>query len=57
MKAVLRYIDGGDGRVSIFESTANDVIATTMDKINERGFIDVEVLGYPWQGITLTDLG
>lgn len=57
MRAVLRHIAAGDGLVSIFEATENDIIAGTLDRLGALGFIDVEILGYPWQRISLTEAG
>ena len=47
------------GRFSIFEATANQVVARTMTRIQESGWFvfDHESVGYPWTLVTLTDLG
>jgi hypothetical protein len=57
LKAVLRHLKSGDGRVSIFEVTSNDLIAGTMGRILDRGFATVEVLGYPWHRYRLPESG
>jgi len=45
-------------RFSVFEATANDVIAATMDSLVDGKFIDVDnSCGYPWSNVTLTERG
>jgi hypothetical protein len=57
MKAVLKHLKSGDGRISIFEATASDLIAETIGRIVDRGFATVEVLGYPWHRYNLSESG
>jgi len=46
------------GRFSVFEATANDVIARTMDDVIRRKLVEVDNSpGYPWSNVKLTDAG
>ena len=47
------------GRFSVFEATANQDIARTMDKLMRNGWFvsDAEASSYPWTHVTLTDAG
>ena len=47
------------GRFSVFEATANDTIAKTMDWLSDSGWFvfDHESQGFPWTKVTLTDMG
>lgn len=45
-------------RFSIFEATANQDIASTMDKLCAGKFIETDnTCGYPWTKVKLTSLG
>jgi hypothetical protein len=44
-------------RFSVFEASANQSIARTMDKLIAQGYVACRDLGYPWTGVTLTDRG
>lgn len=46
------------GRYSVFEATANDVIATTMDRIVAHGLVDTDISsGFPWTKVAITPAG
>ena len=45
------------GRYSIFEATATQYIAKTMDAIIKRGYVETENAGYPWTKAKLTEKG
>jgi len=46
------------GRFSVFEATANDVIARTMDDVIRRKLVEVDNSpGYPWSNVKLTAAG
>ena len=53
---VLRCLDEIK-QFSIFEATANQVIAGTMDRLVKCGFITVTPRGYPWSDVVLTEDG
>lgn len=56
-KHVLEYLER-NGRFSVFEATANDTIATTVDRVIRRGYIETDISGgYPWTKTKLTDAG
>lgn len=45
-------------KFSVFEATANQTIATTMDRLTEQGFITLDNSpGYPWSRAMFTDKG
>ena len=42
----------------MFEATANDVIARTMDDVIRRKLVEVDNSpGYPWSNVKLTEAG
>jgi hypothetical protein len=48
------------GKFSVFEATANQTIARTVDwLLNTSGWFttDIESIGYPWTKVMLTDAG
>ena len=46
------------GRFSVFEATANQVIAKTMDAICANGLVETDnSVGYPWTKVKLTPAG
>lgn len=45
------------GRFSVFEATANQTIAKTVDRIMLEGFVKNLGGGYPWTEIELTEKG
>ena len=45
------------GRFSVFEATANQTIARTMDRIENSGWFDRTTEPYPWISVKLTDKG
>ena len=44
-------------RFSIFEATANDTIAKTMDRVMHDGYVTKTGGAYPWTHVALTDKG
>lgn len=56
-QTVLRHLDIAK-RFSVFEATANKVIAETMDSLVRDSLIAVDNSpGYPWSNVTLTKAG
>lgn len=54
---VLQHLER-TGRFSVFEATANDTIAATIDRIIERGYVETDITsGYPWTKTRLTEIG
>ncbi len=45
------------GRFSVFEATANQTIARTMDRIMQSGWFDRGDDPYPWTSVKLTPVG
>lgn len=45
------------GRFSVFDATANETIANTMDRLTVSGWFVFENAGYPWTKVTPTDAG
>jgi hypothetical protein len=56
IKAVLRFLKASK-KISIFEATANQVIAKTVDKIYNKKLVDAKIVGFPWHEIRLTAAG
>ena len=54
--AVLRVLAKAK-RFSIFEATANDVIARTMDRLFERDYVRSLGGSFPWTNVEITDAG
>jgi hypothetical protein len=55
--AVLRVLHK-TGRFSVFEATANSVIAKTIDELCKGPYLTVDTsMGYPWTKVTLTEAG
>jgi hypothetical protein len=57
-RTVLAHLDRV-GRFSVFEATANQVIAKMMDWLADKKLIavDNESMGFPWLKVALTDAG
>jgi hypothetical protein len=56
-RCVLQHLEQ-HGRFSVFEVTDNDTIATTVDRIIRREYIETDIsAGYPWTKTKLTDAG
>ncbi len=53
---VLRVLHA-TGRFSVFEATANPVIARTMTKLMRSGLVDRIGGAYPWTNVKLTSAG
>lgn len=54
---VLEHLER-EGRFSVFEATANDTIARTVDRVIRRGYIEADISGgYPWTKTKLTEVG
>ncbi len=45
------------GRFSVFEATANNVIAKTVMALEDNGWFEFEPQGFPWTKATITDAG
>jgi hypothetical protein len=57
IKVVARVL-AREGRFSVFEATANPVIAGTMVRIEQSGWFEFDnSCGYPWMKVTLTEAG
>ena len=54
--SVLHYLSETK-RFSVFEATANNVIARTMDVLGERGYFKSTGGAYPWCEIEITEKG
>jgi hypothetical protein len=56
-RIVLAHLEKA-GRFSVFEVTANQVIAKMMDRLGDDNLIEVDNSpGFPWSSVELTDAG
>lgn len=45
------------GRFSVFEATANQTVARTIERLQKRGLMETTPEGFPWTKVKVTELG